>query len=115
MFDVLRGTPFHDDVINVLAKYEQRMNATERKEHSALGRQFAYVPDGGTKAYAGKEDVIDALLTGILSSPGSMNGDRTLALSIHPSWSQPLLRSWSARATNAPPAADIFVRTLRPA
>lgn len=67
VFDVLRGTPFHDDVINVLAKYEQRMNATERTEHSALGRHFAYVPDGGTKAYVGKEDVIDALLTGILS------------------------------------------------
>ena len=43
------------------------MNASERKEHGALGQHFAYVPDGGTKAYEGKEDLIDALQTGILS------------------------------------------------
>ncbi|MDB4955558.1 MAG: hypothetical protein JWO36_3127 [Myxococcales bacterium] len=43
------------------------MNASERKEHGALGQHFAYVPDGGTKAYDGKEDRIDALQAGILS------------------------------------------------
>ena len=50
MFDVLRGTPFHEDATRVLAKFEQTMNASERKEHGALGQHFAYVPDGGTKA-----------------------------------------------------------------
>jgi hypothetical protein len=34
--------------------------------HEALGDRFAYVPDGGTKLYSGKEDVLDALLTGVL-------------------------------------------------
>lgn len=67
VFDVLRGTSFHEDVTSVLAKFEQPMNASERKEHGALGQHFAYVPDGGTKAYEGKEDLIDALQTGILS------------------------------------------------
>jgi len=67
VFDVLRGTPLHDDVISVLAKLEQRLNTSERKEADALRDRFAYVPDGGTKAYDDKEDVIDALQTGILS------------------------------------------------
>jgi len=67
VFDVLRGTPLHDDVVNVLAKLEQRLNTAERKEHAVLGERFAYVPDGGTKAYEGKDDIIDSLQTGILS------------------------------------------------
>lgn len=67
VFDVLRGTPLHDDVISVLAKLEQRLNTTERTETAALRERFAYVPDGGTKAYDDKEDIIDALQTGILS------------------------------------------------
>lgn len=66
-FDVLRGTPLHDDILSVLAKLEQPMTASERTEHVALAHYFAYVPDGGTKAYDGMEDVIDALLTGIMS------------------------------------------------
>jgi predicted DNA-binding transcriptional regulator YafY len=64
---VLRGTPLHDDVISVLAKLEQRLNASERMETAALRDRFAYVPDGGTKAYDDKVDIIDALQTGILS------------------------------------------------
>ena len=36
VFDVLRGTSFHEDAVSVLAKFEQTMNATERKEHGAL-------------------------------------------------------------------------------
>jgi WYL domain len=53
--------------VSVLSKFEQTMTASERKEHGALGQHFAYVPDGGTKAYEGKEDLINALQTGILS------------------------------------------------
>ena len=52
VFDVLRGTPLHDDVISVLDKVEQRMNPTERTEHAALGAHFAYVPDGELAATA---------------------------------------------------------------
>ncbi len=67
VFDVLRGTPLHDDITSVLEKLEQRMNNAERKEHATMRGLFAYVPDGGTKAYDGKDDIIDALQTGILS------------------------------------------------
>jgi predicted DNA-binding transcriptional regulator YafY len=67
LFDVLRGTPLWEDVTSLTRKLEQRMTPEERAEHASLGDRFAYVPDGGTKAYEGKEDVLDALLTGVLS------------------------------------------------
>jgi predicted DNA-binding transcriptional regulator YafY len=67
LFDVLRGTPLWEDVASLQRKLEQRMSPEERAEHAQLGDRFAYVPDGGTKAYEGKEDILDALLTGVLS------------------------------------------------
>lgn len=67
VFEVLRGTPLLADVRSVLAKLEQRLTADERAEHATFPDRFAYVPDGGTKAYDDKDDVIDALQTGILS------------------------------------------------
>jgi predicted DNA-binding transcriptional regulator YafY len=67
LFDVLRGTPLWEDVQSLQQKLEQRMNPDERAEHAAFGERFAYIPDGGTKAYEGKEDILDALLTGVLS------------------------------------------------
>jgi predicted DNA-binding transcriptional regulator YafY len=67
VFDVLRGTPLHDDVINVLSKLEQRLSAAERDETVSLRERFAYVPDGGTKSYDDKEDIIDAIQTGIFA------------------------------------------------
>jgi predicted DNA-binding transcriptional regulator YafY len=67
LFDVLRGTPLWEDVSSLQAKLAQRMSPEEREEHATFGERFAYVPDGGTKAYDGKEDVLDALLTGVLS------------------------------------------------
>lgn len=68
VFDVLQGTPFLEDVRSVFAKLEQRMSDKERNELAAFGERFVYMPDHGTKSYAGKEDVIDAIQTGILSS-----------------------------------------------
>jgi predicted DNA-binding transcriptional regulator YafY len=67
VFEVLRGTPFLDDVHSVLAKLEQRMSEKEREEHASFGERFVYMPDHGTKSYAGKDDVIDAIQTGIMS------------------------------------------------
>lgn len=67
VFDVLRGTPFHDDVHSVMAKLEQRMNAKDRDEVAAFGERFVYLPDHGTKSYEGKDDIIDAIQTGILA------------------------------------------------
>jgi predicted DNA-binding transcriptional regulator YafY len=67
VFDVLRGTPLHDDVLSVLEKLEQRLDPDDLREQARMRDRIAYVPDGGTKAYDDKEDVIDALQTGILS------------------------------------------------
>jgi proteasome accessory factor B len=67
VFDVLKGTPFHDDVHSVMSKLEQRMNEKERTELATFGERFVYLPDHGTKSYAGKEDIIDAIQTGILA------------------------------------------------
>lgn len=67
MFDVLKGTSFAEDVDSVLRKLEQRMSPEERAEHATFGDRFAYIPDGGIKPYEGKDDVLDALLTGVLS------------------------------------------------
>ena len=67
-FDVLQGTPFLDDVLSVMTKLKQRMSEKERDELAAFGERFVYMPDHGTKFYLGKEDVIDAIQTGILSN-----------------------------------------------
>jgi predicted DNA-binding transcriptional regulator YafY len=67
VFDVLRGTPLHEDVLSVLEKLEQRRDHDAKDDSSPMRERIAYVPDGGTKAYADKLDVIDALQTGILS------------------------------------------------
>lgn len=67
LFDALRGTPLWEDVASLQKKLEQRLSPDERAEHVTFGERFAYVPDGGVKAYQGKEDVLDGLLTGVLS------------------------------------------------
>lgn len=67
VFDVLQGTPFLDDVSSVMTKLEQRMSDKERADLATLGERFVYMPDHGTKSYAGKEEIIDALQTGMLS------------------------------------------------
>jgi predicted DNA-binding transcriptional regulator YafY len=67
VFDVLQGTSFAEDIESVLRKLEQRMTPEERAEHATFGERFAYRPDGGTKQYTGKDDILDALLSGVLS------------------------------------------------
>lgn len=67
VFDVLRGTPLHDDVLSVLEKLEQQGDGDDTRKQSTSQEPIAYVPDGGIKAYDDKVDVIDALQTGILS------------------------------------------------
>jgi predicted DNA-binding transcriptional regulator YafY len=66
VFDVFAKTPFLDDVKSVLAKLEQRMSLKDRAELEAFGEQFVYMPDHGTKSYEGKEDIINAIQTGIV-------------------------------------------------
>ncbi len=67
VFDVFAQTPFLEDVLSVLKKVEQRMSDKERAEHAAFGDQFVYMPDHGTKSYDGKDDIIDAIQSGIIN------------------------------------------------
>lgn len=66
VFDVFARTPFLEDVASVLGKLEQRMSDKERAELTAFGEQFVYMPDHGTKSYEGKDDIIDAIQSGII-------------------------------------------------
>lgn len=67
VFDVFKRTPFLEDVLSVLTKLEQRMTDKERDELAAFGEQFIYMPDHGTKSYAGKDEIIDAIQSGIIN------------------------------------------------
>jgi proteasome accessory factor B len=67
VFDVLKGTPFHEDIHSVMSKLDQRASEKERSEVISAGERLVYLPDHGTKSYAGKEDIIDAIQTGMLS------------------------------------------------
>lgn len=65
-FDVFEDTPFHEDVKSILTKVQASLPIEEQRELENLGERLTYLPDGGTKLYRGKEDVIDALFTGVL-------------------------------------------------
>lgn len=67
VFDVFRRTPLLEDVLSVLTKLEQRMTEKERAELAAYGEQLVYMPDHGTKSYEGKDDIIDAIQSGIIN------------------------------------------------
>lgn len=66
MFDVFAGTPLAEDIRSLLEKLAPATTAQERDEIAADRDCFAYVPEGGIKHYRDKEDVLDALQTGIL-------------------------------------------------
>ena len=67
MLEVLRDTPFHEDLESLWSKLTEACPAAERCETEALQERFLFVPDGGRKVYAGKEDVLDALQTGVMT------------------------------------------------
>lgn len=66
IFDVLEGTPFHEDVRSIYSKVAASLPDEQRADLDAFGERFLFVPDGGTKVYRGKEDVLDGLLTGVI-------------------------------------------------
>lgn len=66
LFDVFAGTSLAEDVNSLLEKLAPASTTEERSQIASDRACFAYVPEGGTKFYRGKDDVLDALLTGIL-------------------------------------------------
>lgn len=66
VFDVLAGTSLREDLDNIYRKVVAALPDDERDEIEAYGDRFLYVPGGGARSYVGREDVIDALLTGVM-------------------------------------------------
>lgn len=66
VFDVLEGTPLHEDVASIYNKLAASLPEEQKKELSRFGDRFVYLPDGGTKTYDDKADILNALLTGVL-------------------------------------------------
>ncbi len=66
VFDVLADTPFHEDVRSIYSKIAASLPDDQRADMEAFGDRFLFIPDGGTKAYRGKEDILDGLLTGVI-------------------------------------------------
>jgi len=66
MFDVFRGTPLYEDVASVYEKLLETLPGRERRDLRQLDEQIVYLPSGGTKHYSDKEDVLDALQTGVM-------------------------------------------------
>lgn len=65
VFDVLGGTPFAEDVRSIYDKVTASMPAGADGPEDYLDR-FVYLPDGGTKRYDDHDEILDALLTGVL-------------------------------------------------
>lgn len=67
IFDVLRDTPFHEDLESLWAKLHDACPASERSDIENMRDRVLFVSDGGRKDYGGKEDVLDALQTGVMT------------------------------------------------
>lgn len=66
VFDVLEGTPLHEDVASIYDKLTASLPEEQKKELARFGDRFVYLPDGGRKTYDDKADILNALLTGVL-------------------------------------------------
>lgn len=66
VFDVLKDTAFHEDIQSVFDKLIDQLPDDARADLDTLGERFAYLPEGGTKAYSDKSEIIDDLLDGVL-------------------------------------------------
>ena len=66
VFDVLEGTPLYEDVTSIYEKVSASLPKDQRDSLRALGDRFVYLSGDGIKSYTGKEDVLDAILTGVL-------------------------------------------------
>lgn len=66
VFDVLKHTPFHEDVRSIYDKISASLPPDQQQDLEAFGDRFVYLPDGGMKLYEGKDDVLDAIFTGVL-------------------------------------------------
>ena len=83
VFDVLAGTSFEEDVRSICDKVAGSLPDEERRELARLSGRFIFVPEGGAKDYAGKDEILDALLTGTIRRRRVRFTYRTQADEVH--------------------------------
>lgn len=66
IFDMFRGSQLHKDIESVSDKLMEATTAETRRDTGSLATKIHYRPSGGTKSYEGYEDIINALITGLL-------------------------------------------------
>lgn len=66
VFDVLRHTPLYDDVRSIYAKITQGFSTEQRAEMTRMQDRFVVLQDGGTKLYDGRQDILNALMSGVM-------------------------------------------------
>ena len=66
VFDVMKNTPLYEDIQSIYEKIVSTLPAGQQADLEQFGGRFLFVPDHGTKIYQQKDDVLDALLTGVI-------------------------------------------------
>lgn len=65
-FKIFTGASLHKDMESILDKVIATMPVSTRRHTRSLDSKIHFRPQGGTKSYEGKEDIINALLTGVI-------------------------------------------------
>ena len=66
VFDVMKNTPLYEDIQSIYEKIVSTLPDGQQADLEQFGGRFLFVPDHGTKIYRDKDDVLDALLTGVI-------------------------------------------------
>ena len=65
-FSYFAGSTLHEDMEAIVDKVMATMPVSTKRHTRSLARKIHFRPQGGTKSYDGKEDILNALLTGVL-------------------------------------------------
>ncbi len=65
-FSYFAGSTLHEDMQAIVDKVVATMPVSTRRHTRSLERKIHFRPQGGIKTYEGKEDILNALLTGVL-------------------------------------------------
>ena len=66
VFDVLKHTPLYEDIQSIYEKIVSSLPDGQQSDLDNFGDRFVFLPDHGTKIYRDKDDIMDALLTGVI-------------------------------------------------
>ena len=66
VFDILKHTPLYEDIQSIYEKIVSSLPSSQQADLENFGDRFVFLPDHGTKIYRDKDDILDALLTGVI-------------------------------------------------